>query len=52
MLSSGILCHVAVIRSDVVDVFSTSIIRVTRVGKMGATLAVTSNRRTLRSNSK
>jgi hypothetical protein len=39
------LRSVALVRSDVSDDLSTSIIRVTRIGELG-TLAVTSNRRT------
>jgi hypothetical protein len=40
------LCHVALVRTDVSEELSTSIIRVRRIGELG-TLAVTSNRRTL-----
>jgi hypothetical protein len=49
MASSGMLGRVAVIRTDVSEELSASIIRVTRIGELG-TLAVTSNRRTLRRN--
>jgi hypothetical protein len=42
------LCRVAVVRTDVSEELSASIISVTRLGELG-TLAVTSNRRTLRS---
>jgi hypothetical protein len=43
------LCRVALVRTDVSEEFSVSIIRVIRIGELG-TLAVTSNRRTLRRN--
>jgi hypothetical protein len=42
------LSSVALVRTDVSEELSASIIRVTRIGDLG-TLAVTSNRRTLRS---
>jgi hypothetical protein len=48
MVSSGMLCRVALVRSDVLEEVSASFIRVTRIGELGITLAVTSNRRTLR----
>jgi hypothetical protein len=47
--SSGMLSRMALVRTDVLEELSASIIRVTRVGKLG-TLAVTSNRRMLRRN--
>jgi hypothetical protein len=47
MLSSGMLHHVALVRTDVSEELSASFIRVTRIGELGTTLAVTSNRRTL-----
>jgi hypothetical protein len=47
MASSGMLCHVALVRNDVSVELSASFIRVTRIGELGTTLAVTSNRRTL-----
>jgi hypothetical protein len=47
MASSGTLRRVAVVRADVSEELSASIIRVTRIGELGTTLAVTSNRRTL-----
>jgi hypothetical protein len=42
----GMLPRVALVRTDVSEELSASIIRVTRLGELG-TLAVTSNRRTL-----
>jgi hypothetical protein len=50
MVSSGMLRRVALIRTDVLKELSSSIIRVTRIGELGTTPAVTSNRRTLRRN--
>jgi hypothetical protein len=47
MPSSGKLCRVALI-TDVSEEPSSSIIRVTRIGELGKTFDVTSNRRTLR----
>jgi hypothetical protein len=38
------LRRVAVVRTDVSEELSASIIRVTRIGELGTTLAVTSNR--------
>jgi hypothetical protein len=46
------LRRVVVIRTDVSEKHSAYFIRVTRIGELGTTLAVTSNRRTLRRNSK
>jgi hypothetical protein len=43
MTSSGLLRRVALVRTDVSEEPSTSIIRVTRIGELGTTLAVTSN---------
>jgi hypothetical protein len=47
MPSSEMLRHVSLVRTDVSEEFSASLIRVTRIGELGTTLAVTSNRRTL-----
>jgi hypothetical protein len=46
MVYSGMLRRVALVRTDVLEVLSVSFIRVTRIGELGPTLAVTSNRRT------
>jgi hypothetical protein len=51
MASSGMLRHVALVRTDVSEEISASSIRVTRIGELGK-LAVTSERRTLRRNTK
>jgi hypothetical protein len=45
MASYGILRLVALVRTDVSEELSTSFIRVTGIGELGTTLAVTSNRR-------
>jgi hypothetical protein len=50
MASSRMLRRVALVRTDVSEELTTSIIRVTRIGELGTTLAVTSNRHTLRRN--
>jgi hypothetical protein len=42
------LRHAALVRTDVSEEFSASIIMVTRNGELGTTLAVTSNRRSVR----
>jgi hypothetical protein len=47
MASSGLLRRVALVRTGVSEEVSTSFIRVRRIGELGTTLAVTSNRRTL-----
>jgi hypothetical protein len=50
MVSSGLLHHVALVTTDVSEELSASFIRVTRIGELGTTLPVTSNRRMLRRN--
>jgi hypothetical protein len=50
--SSGMLRHVALVRTDVSEELRASFIRVTKIGELGTKLAVTSNRRTLRRNTK
>jgi hypothetical protein len=47
MVSSGMLRHVALVRTDVSEKLSASFMRVTKIGELRTTLAVTSNRRTL-----
>jgi hypothetical protein len=49
MVSSGMIRLVALVRTDILEELSVSFIRVTRISELGTTLAVTSNRRTLRS---
>jgi hypothetical protein len=50
MASPGMLRHVAFVRTDGSEELRASIIRETRIGELGTTLTVTSNRRTLRRN--
>jgi hypothetical protein len=50
MASSGMLRCVVLVRPDVSEERSDSFIRVTGIAELGRTLAVTSNRRTLRRN--
>jgi hypothetical protein len=50
VLLRGMLRCVALVRTDVLEELSASFIRVTRIGELGTTLAVTSYRRTLRRN--
>jgi hypothetical protein len=52
MVSSGLLRRVALVRTDVSEELNASFIRMTRIGELGTTLAATSNRRTLRTNTK
>jgi hypothetical protein len=47
-VSSGMLRCVALVITDVSEDLSASFIRETRIGELRTTLAVTSNRRTLR----
>jgi hypothetical protein len=47
MASSGMLPHVALVRTDVSEELSASIIKVTRIGELGTKLAANSNRSTL-----
>jgi hypothetical protein len=49
MASYGMLRRVALVRTDVSVELSVSIFKVTRIGELGTTLAVTSNRLTLSS---
>jgi hypothetical protein len=49
-MSSGMLRRVTLVRTDVSEELSTSIIRVIRIRELGKTLAVTINWRTLRRN--
>jgi hypothetical protein len=52
MSSSGILRRVVLVRTDISEELSASFIRVTRIGELGTTLAVTSNQRMPRRNTK
>jgi hypothetical protein len=47
MVSSGMLRRVTLVRTDVSEELISSFIRVARIGELGTTLAVTSNRLTL-----
>jgi hypothetical protein len=44
------LCHVVLVRTDVSEERFASVIRMTKIREVGTTLAVTSNRSTLRRN--
>jgi hypothetical protein len=46
------LCRVALVRNDISEEYIAFVIRMTRIGELETTLAVTSNRRTLRWNNK
>jgi hypothetical protein len=48
MVSSGMLHRVALVTADVSEELSASFVRVTRIGELGLTLAVTSTQCTLR----
>jgi hypothetical protein len=52
MPSSGMIHRVALVRTDVPEELSSTIIRLTRIDELGTTLAITSNLRTLRRNKK
>jgi hypothetical protein len=48
MVSSGLLRRVALVRTDVSEGPGASFIRVAKIGELGTTLAVTTNRSKLR----
>jgi hypothetical protein len=52
MASSGLLRRVALVRTDVSEEPGASFIRVAKIDELGTTRAATSNRRTLRRNTK
>jgi hypothetical protein len=52
MVSSGLLRRVALVITDVSEEHGASFIRVTKIGELGTTQAATSNRGTLRRNTK
>jgi hypothetical protein len=47
MASSRMLRRVALVRTDVSEEISAPVIRVTKIGELGTTLAITNNRSTL-----
>jgi hypothetical protein len=46
----GMLSHVALVRTNASEEHITSIIRLTKIGKLGTALAITSNQNTLQRN--
>jgi hypothetical protein len=52
MAYSWMLCREALVRIDVSEELRVSINKVTKIGELGTTLAVTCNRRTIRRNTK
>jgi hypothetical protein len=47
MVSSGMLHRMALVRTDISEELSASFIRMSRIGELGTTLALTSNRRSM-----
>jgi hypothetical protein len=47
MVSSGLLCRVALVRNHGSEEPGATVIRVTKIGELGTTQAATSNRHTL-----
>jgi hypothetical protein len=47
MLSSEMLRHIALVRTDILEELIASIIRVTRIGEPGTVLAITNNQSTM-----
>jgi hypothetical protein len=52
IITDGVLRHVALVRTDISEERSASVIMVTEISELGTTLAVTCNRRTLRRKAK